>query len=64
MPHPLGRRAALLSLAPPVYPGLVETAPSRLRSSSSTPQKHPPARMAVSVVSFIVVSLSLRDSGQ
>src|SRR5687767_14350862 len=35
--------------------------PSRWRSSSWTPQKQPPARMAVSVLSLIVFSL-LRSS--
>src|SRR3954453_10775573 len=47
-----------LSLSPPVYPTRVEMTPSRLRSSSCTPQKQPPARMAVSVLSFMVSSSS------
>src|SRR5215213_7791078 len=49
-----------LSFSPPVYPTLVEMTPSRRRSSSWTPQKQPPARMAVSVLSLIVVSLLRR----
>ena len=40
-----------LAFWPPVYPTRVEMTPSRLRSSSWTPQKHPPARIAVSVAS-------------
>src|SRR3954453_15861410 len=50
-----------LSFAPPVYPTRVEMTPSRWRSSSWTPQKQPPARMAVSVLALIV-SPSLRGS--
>src|SRR3954453_4442837 len=50
-----------LSFWPPVYPTLVEMTPSRWRSSSWTPQKQPPARIAVSVLSVIVLSL-LRSS--
>src|SRR5215210_3836981 len=34
--------------------------PSRWRSSSWTPQKHPPARMAVSVLSLIAISFLSR----
>src|SRR3954464_13524911 len=47
------------SFFPPVYPTVVEMTPSRRRSSSCTPQKQPAARMAVSVLSFMV-SLFLR----
>src|SRR3954452_25040644 len=43
--------------SPPVYPTLVEMTPSRWRSSSWTPQKQTPARMAVTVVSFIALFL-------
>src|SRR5215207_5154195 len=49
-----------LSFSPPVYPTLVEITPSRWRSSSWTPQKQPPARIAVSVLSVIALSYPRR----
>jgi len=39
-----------LGTSPPEYPTRVEITPSRFRSSSCAPQKHPPARIAVSVL--------------
>src|SRR5215208_6733254 len=46
------------SFFPPLYPTLVEMTPSRWRSSSWTPQKQPPARIAVSVLSLIARSFA------
>src|SRR4051795_1810244 len=53
-----------LSFFPPVYPTLVEMTPSRRRSSSWTPQKQPPARIAVSVLSLIVISSCASEIGR
>src|SRR3954452_19819811 len=49
------RRYVGFSFSPPVYPTRVEITPSRWRSSSCTPQKQPPARIAVSVLSVMAV---------
>src|SRR5918995_2232262 len=49
------------ALSPPVYPTRVEMTPSRSRSSSWTPQKQPPARIAVSVLFVTVPLLSSRS---
>src|SRR4051794_39053802 len=46
------------SFSPPAYPTRVEMTPSRLRSSSWTPQKQPAARIAVSVLSVMTCPLS------
>ncbi len=46
------------TLSPPVHPARVDTTPGCLRMSSWIPQKHPPARTAVSTVSFMASSLA------
>src|SRR3954454_15297740 len=43
-------RYVALGVLPPEYPTRLESTPGRLRSSSCAPQKQPPARIAVSVV--------------
>src|SRR5580658_6412629 len=46
-------RYVALATSPPVYPTRVDSTPGRLRMRSCIPQKHPPARIAFSVVPLI-----------
>src|SRR6478752_3997701 len=45
-------RYVAFGVSPPEYPTRVEITPGRRRSSCCAPQKHPPARIAVSVVAI------------
>src|SRR3954453_5808346 len=46
-------RYVALGTSPPEYPTRVEITPGRFRIRSCIPQKHPPARIAVSVESVM-----------